>query len=81
MKIGDMVWWSTWNRETNSWDPHCGIIIEDPGSFEGPLSNDGSFFCHGFGAKILTDRGLILDKHELNGATVWSIDQVISEAG
>ena len=26
--IGDIVEWSTWNREINDWDSHYGIVIE-----------------------------------------------------
>jgi hypothetical protein len=26
--IGDIVEWSTWNREVNDWDSHYGIVIE-----------------------------------------------------
>ena len=26
--IGDIVEWSTWNREINGWDSHYGIVIE-----------------------------------------------------
>lgn len=25
--IGDIVEWSTWNREINDWDPHYGIVV------------------------------------------------------
>ena len=26
--IGDIVEWSTWNREINDWDSHYGIVID-----------------------------------------------------
>ena len=26
--IGDIVEWSTWNREIDDWDSHYGIVIE-----------------------------------------------------
>ena len=26
--VGDIVQWSTWNREINDWDSHYGIVIE-----------------------------------------------------
>ena len=26
--IGDIVEWSTWNRDENSWDSHYGIVID-----------------------------------------------------
>jgi|TARA_R100001082_G_scaffold45877_1_gene24462 hypothetical protein len=26
--IGDIVEWSTWNREVNDWDSHYGIVID-----------------------------------------------------
>lgn len=26
--IGDIVEWSTWNREVEDWDSHYGIVIE-----------------------------------------------------
>ena len=26
--IGDIVEWSTWNREINNWDSHYGVVIE-----------------------------------------------------
>tara|TARA_R100000152_G_C6675030_1_gene110365 strand:- start:299 stop:565 length:267 start_codon:yes stop_codon:yes gene_type:complete len=26
--IGDIVEWSTWNRENNDWDSHYGIVID-----------------------------------------------------
>tara|TARA_R100000234_G_C4982263_1_gene171516 strand:+ start:263 stop:541 length:279 start_codon:yes stop_codon:yes gene_type:complete len=26
--IGDIVEWSTWNRDINGWDSHYGIVIE-----------------------------------------------------
>jgi len=26
--IGDIVEWSTWNREADDWDSHYGIVIE-----------------------------------------------------
>ena len=26
--IGDIVEWSTWNREINNWNSHYGIVIE-----------------------------------------------------
>ena len=27
--IGDIVEWSTWNRDANDWNSHYGIVIED----------------------------------------------------
>ena len=27
-KIGDIVEWSTWNRDIEDWDSHYGIVIE-----------------------------------------------------
>ena len=26
--VGDIVEWSTWNRDINDWDSHYGIVIE-----------------------------------------------------
>ena len=26
--IGDIVEWSTWNRQVNDWDSHYGIVID-----------------------------------------------------
>ena len=26
--VGDIVEWSTWNREINDWDSHYGIVID-----------------------------------------------------
>jgi hypothetical protein len=26
--IGDIVEWSTWNREVENWDSHYGVVIE-----------------------------------------------------
>ena len=26
--IGDIVEWSTWNRDINNWDSHYGIVID-----------------------------------------------------
>ena len=26
--IGDIVEWSTWNRDKNNWDSHYGIVID-----------------------------------------------------
>tara|TARA_R100000664_G_C2689188_1_gene93970 strand:- start:123 stop:389 length:267 start_codon:yes stop_codon:yes gene_type:complete len=31
--IGDIVEWSTWNRENNDWDSHYGIVVEIKNEF------------------------------------------------
>ena len=28
LKVGDIVEWSTWNREIEDWDSHYGVVID-----------------------------------------------------